>query len=411
MDIIISKFTLIWIKTCTKLSKSLKIKHIEMECLMYINRWITKEIQQKLSLKNGKIIILYGARQVGKTSLAEKILKNVNKKILRLKGEEEQISSIFSSRSFSKMKSLVSGYDVVFIDEAQKIKNIGLNLKILHDNLPDLKIIVTGSSSFELASAIHEPLTGRNWTYQLYPIAFCEINKHWNAYELSQKMKDSLIYGAYPELFSLENVSNKQEYLYSLSRDYLYKDIFEVEGIRSSQKINKLLKLLAFQTGQEVSLTEIGKQLEMNKKTVERYIDLLEKFFVIFSLTGFRKNLRKEVSQKPKIYFWDLGIRNALIHNFNFLENRNDLGMLWENFIILERLKYNTYRKNFSSSYYWRTYTGAELDYVEEASGQKLFGYEIKWKKEVSAPLSWKENYKANYRCITSENFLNFICP
>ena len=375
---------------------------------MYIKRWITQEIQKKLSLKKGKIIILYGARQVGKTSLAEKILKNLKGKTLNLKGGEEQTSMIFSCRSLAKMKSLVSGYDLLFIDEAQKIKDIGLNLKILHDSLPHLKIIVTGSSSFELASAIHEPLTGRNWTYHLYPIAFCEMKHYWNDHELSQKMRDSLVYGSYPELFSLENALDKQEYLYSLSRDYLYKDIFEVEGIRNSQKIKKLLRLLAFQIGQEVSLTEIGKQLEMNKKTVERYIDLLEKFFVIFPLTGFRRNLRKEVSQKPKIYFRDLGMRNALINNFNLLEDRNDIGMLWENFIITERLKYNVYRKHFSSSYYWRTYTGAELDYVEEAGG-RLSGYEIKWKKKALAPLSWKESYKAGYNCINSENFLKFI--
>lgn len=375
---------------------------------MYIERWIAQEIQNKLSLKKGKIIILYGARQVGKTSLAEKILKHLKKKILNLKGEEEQVSKVFSSRSLEQMKSFVSGYDVLFIDEAQKIKNIGLNLKILHDSLPHLKIIVTGSSSFELASAIHEPLTGRNWTYHLYPIAFCEMKNYWNNYELSQKMKDSLIYGSYPELFSLENILDKQEYLHSLSRDYLYKDIFEVEGVRSSQKIKKLLKLLAFQIGQEVSLNEIGKQIEMNKKTVERYIDLLEKFFVIFPLTGFRKNLRKEVSQKPKVYFRDLGMRNALINNFNSLEDRSDIGMLWENFIISERLKYNVYQKKISSSYYWRTYTGAELDYVEEAGG-RLSGYEIKWKKKAVAPLAWTENYKAGYDCINSESFLKFI--
>ena len=375
---------------------------------MYIKRHITQEIQKKLSLKKAKIIILYGARQVGKTSLAEEILKHLKKKILSLKGEEEQTSKIFSSRSLEKMRSFVSGYDVLFIDEAQKIKDIGLNLKILHDSFPSLKIIVTGSSSFELASAIHEPLTGRNWTYHLYPIAFCEIKKYWNTYELSQKMKDSLVYGSYPELLSLENSSDKKEYLHSLSRDYLYKDIFEVEGIRNSQKVKSLLKLLAFQIGQEVSLTEVGRQLEMNKKTVERYIDLLEKFFVIFPLTGFRRNLRKEISQKPKIYFWDLGMRNALINNFNLLEDRSDVGMLWENFIIAERLKCNVYRKNFSSSYYWRTYTGAELDYVEEAGG-RLSGYEIKWKKKALAPTAWTENYKAGYDCITSENFLKFI--
>ena len=376
---------------------------------MYIQRFIKKEIQERLSTR-GKVIILYGARQVGKTFLVEDILKDVKGKILSLKGDEEKTSDVFSSRDVEKMKSLASGYDIVFIDEAQKIKNIGLNLKILYDNFPYLKIIVTGSSSFELASSIHEPLTGRNWTYHLYPIAFCELQSFLNPYEMTQKLQSSLIFGAYPEIFSLKNDSEKKEYLNSLTRDYLYKDIFEIEGIKSSQKIKKLLQLLAFQVGQEVSMTELGKQLELNKKTVERYLDLLEKFFVIFPLTGFSRNLRKEVTQKPKIYFYDLGVRNAIINNYNFLENRNDIGLLWENFIINERLKFNVYSKQFGSSYFWRTYSGAELDYVEEHGG-RLYGYEIKWGKKTSAPSLWKECYKADYDCINSDNFLEFITP
>ena len=376
---------------------------------MYIKRWIKQDIQKKLFLnKNRKIIILYGARQVGKTCLVTEILKNIKEKVLILRGDEEKTVRVFSSRNLEKMKSVVSGYQVLFIDEAQKIPNIGLNLKILYDSIPELKMIVTGSSAFELATSIHEPLTGRNWTYQLHPIAFCEMKAYWNAYEMKQKLESHLIFGAYPETFSLENSSEKQEYLHSLSRDYLYKDIFEVEGVKNSHKVKKLLQLLAFQIGAEVSLTELGKKLEMNKKTVERYIDLLEKFFVIFTLNGFNRNLRKEVTQKPKVYFYDLGIRNAIINNFNLLEDRNDIGLLWENFIIAERLKYNTYRKKAVSSYFWRTYTGAELDYVEEHSGQ-LHGYEIKWQKSRKSPKLWMDNYKGEYTCINTNNFLSFI--
>ena len=376
---------------------------------MYIQRFIKQDIEKRLLLKKTKILVLYGARQVGKTSLVEDILKNLNQKTLKLNGDEEKTAFIFSSRDLEKMKSVISGYDMLFIDEAQKIKNIGLNLKILYDNQPHLKIIVTGSSSFELASSIQEPLTGRAWTYHLHPIAMCELKNYWNFHELTKQTEHYLVFGTYPELFSLKGVSDRQEYLHSLAKDYLYKDVLEMEGVRSSQKIRKLLQLLAFQVGSEVSLTELGKRLEMNKKTVERYVDLLEKFFVIFTLTGFSRNLRKELSQKPKIYFCDLGIRNAIINNLNPLEQRNDVGLLWENFVIAERLKYNSYYKRFGSSYFWRTYTGAELDYVEEHRG-KLHGYEIKWGKETKAPSSWLENYKANFNCVTRDNFLKFIC-
>ena len=376
---------------------------------MYIQRLLKAHIEKKLLLKKAKIIVLYGARQVGKTSLVEDILKNRKGKILKLSGDEEKTERLFSSRDLKQMKGAVSGYDMLFIDEAQKIKNMGLNLKILYDSQTSLKIIVTGSSSFELASSLHEPLTGRAWTYHLHPIALCELKSHWNSYELSEQLESYLVFGTYPELFSIEKVSDRKEYLHTLSRDYLYKDVLEVEGIRSHHKIRKLLQLLAFQMGSEVSLTELGEQLEMNKKTVEKYIDLLEKFFVIFTLKGFRRNLRKEINQKPKIYFYDLGIRNALINNFNSLEDRNDIGMLWENFIIAERLKYNHYYKKFVSSYFWRTYTGAELDYVEESEG-KLKGYEIKWKKTSKAPSAWTENYKADFHSIHKNNFLDFIC-
>ena len=375
---------------------------------MLIERFIKKDILKRLSAKKSKIIILYGARQTGKTTLVKSILQGINKKKLLLNGDEAKAGRIFASRDFNTIHQFVSGYDILFIDEAQKITNIGLGLKILYDRKPELKIIITGSSAFELGQSTHEPLTGRNWLYQLYTIAFSELQSYFNAYELKQQLHNRLVFGSYPEVFSLKSYKAKQEYLYTLSRDYLYKDILQVEGIKNNKKIRQLLQLLAFQAGQEVSLTELGQKLEINKKTVQRYIDLLEKFFVIFTLTGFSRNLRKEVAQKPKIYFHDLGIRNAIINNFNLLEDRNDIGLLWENFIIAERLKRNSYKKNFVGSYFWRTYTGAELDYIEEQKG-RLHGYEIKWKKKAAAPASWANNYQAMYTCINQDNFLKFI--
>ena len=249
---------------------------------MHIDRKIKADVQKKLSLKPAKIIVIYGARQVGKTSLVEEILKKSNKKILKLNGDEEKIARLFSSRDLKKMKGVVSGYDILFIDEAQRIKNLGLNLKLLHDNQKQLKIIVTGSSSFELSSSINEALTGRSWTYHLQPIAICELKKYWNDYELTEQLEEYLLFGTYPELFSIKSLFDKQEYLQSLTKDYLYKDVLAIEGVRNSQKIKKLLQLLAFQIGSEVSLTELAQRLEMNKKTVERYIDLLEKFFCNF---------------------------------------------------------------------------------------------------------------------------------
>ena len=376
---------------------------------MYIKRLIKQEMRERLLSEKAKILVLYGARQVGKTRLVKDILTDIDpKKILMLSGDEEKTEQVFSSRNLEQMIRMTSGYEILFIDEAQRIENIGLNLKLLYDSRPQLKIIVTGSSSFELASSIQEPLTGRTWTYHLYPIAMCELTSHLTPYELTNKLESYLVFGTYPNVFSLNKESDRCEYVNSLTTNYLYKDILEIEGIKKSSKIKKLLQLLAFQIGNEVSFTELGQQLDMNKKTVERYLDLLEKFFIIFTLTGFNRNLRKEVSRKPKIYFCDLGLRNAVINNFNSLENRNDRGLLWENFIISERIKYNAYHKRFVSSYFWRIYTGAEIDYVEEGQSQ-LHGYEIKWNRTANAPVSWDRNYKAGFDVINRDNFLKFI--
>lgn len=378
-----------------------------MSC-MFINRLLVNEILAKLSAERSKIIVIYGARQVGKTTLVNEVLKLLNKKTLFIECDSLKYNDVLSSRDIDKLRGLVKGIDVLCIDEAQRIHNIGINLKILYDNFKDLKIIVTGSSALDLGNSIKEPLTGRTYTYKLYPISTLELSKKHNAFELSAGLEQRLIFGSYPEVFSIDNVFDKVQYLTELSTNYLYKDILEYHAIRHSNKLRDLLKLLAFQVGSEVSYTELATSLGMAKQTVENYIDLLEKSFVIFTLRGFSRNLRKEVNKKPKIYFYDLGIRNAIIDNFAYLNNRNDIGALWENFLIMERLKRNEYQKHFCSQYFWRTYTGAELDYIEEYNG-KLYGYEIKWSKLAKAPESWVKTYKAEYSCINKDNFIDFV--
>lgn len=376
---------------------------------MFIERILSQEIRQKLQAQ-GKAIILYGPRQVGKTTLVKKLLEGLSYKTLSINADEQKYIDVLSGRDFSKMKSLISGYELLFIDEAQRIPDIGLNLKILIDNMPELKIIVTGSSSFDLANKISEPLTGRIWNYNLFPISFLELAKNKNPFELKSQLEDRLRYGAYPEIFSIDNEKTKREYLESLSSSYLYKDILELAYLKHSSKIRDLLKLLAFQIGNQVSMNELARMLGMSKATVEHYIDLLGKSFVLFRLSAFSRNLRKEVTKMDKIYFYDLGIRNIIIDNLKPLKDRDDGGKLWENFLVMERLKFLRYTQNLASMYFWRTYTGAELDYVEE-QGRELFGYEFKFSnKKTAPPKTWLSAYpKAHFQAVNQENFLEFV--
>lgn len=376
---------------------------------MFINRLLVNEILTKLNAERSKIIVIYGPRQVGKTTLAKDVLKILNKKTLFVDGDLSPNRDVLSSADLEKLSGLVGSNEVLCVDEAQRISNIGLNLKILHDHFPNLKMIVTGSSALDLANSIKEPLTGRNYTYKLYPISYLELSKMNTPFELATELEQRLVFGSYPEIFNIVGIDEKMQYLRSISSDYLYKDVLEYQPIRHSNKLRDLLKLLAFQVGSEVSCTELATSLGIAKQTVESYIDLLEKSFVIFTLRGFSRNLRKEVSKKPKIYFYDLGIRNTMIDNFAYLNNRNDRGALWENFLIMERLKRNEYQKHFCSQYFWRTYTGAELDYIEEYNG-KLYGYELKWSKLAKAPESWVETYHAEYSCINKDSFIQFVC-
>lgn len=376
---------------------------------MYISRNIESSIREVL-LKSNNVVILYGARQVGKTTLINRVLEGCDLKVLKINAEESIYKTIFSKRDLKSMQDFTEGYDILFIDEAQTIDEIGVNIKILHDATPKLKIILSGSSSFELANKVQEPLTGRTKTFKLYPIAINELKAYYNRFELKQKIDEFLIQGAYPRLFNISTKQDKISHLHELSSAYLYKDILELANIKHSSIIFKLLKLISFQIGNLVSIHELAQNLKTSSETIERYINLLEKSFVIFRLSGFSKNLRKEIKKQDKIYFYDLGIRNAVINNFADMDFRNDQWQLWENFIIIERMKFNDYASFHKNIYFWRTYTGAELDYIEDFDG-KLHGYEVKWGNKIpKAPKTWLNTYEnATFNYINKDNFLDFI--
>lgn len=375
---------------------------------MLIRRFIQDEIIDRL-LHYNKAVVIYGARQVGKTTLCNGIIDELRLKTLRINADESKYIDVLSSRDAKKLSGLVGGYELLFIDEAQRIPEIGMNLKILIDQHKGLKILVTGSSSFELSQQVGEPLTGRKWTYKLFPIAQLELKNIYNTFEFQDQLEDRLIWGAYPEIWQLQGYDIRRAYMQELTDNYLYKDLFALQNIRHPEKLHKLLRLLAFQIGSEVSLSELGTQLEMTKETVARYLDFFEKTFIIVRLSAFSRNLRKEISKNHKYYFLDLGIRNSIIDNFQSLSQRNDVGQLWENFLLIERLKRNTYQEQWIRPYFWRTYTGSEIDYVEEKDNN-LCGYEMKWKaKGQHAPRAWKEQYQANWKLIHKENWLDFV--
>ncbi len=376
---------------------------------------ISMYIQRSYNLENiskkGRVFVLYGPRRVGKTTLLKNFLKNTTLKYKLDSGDNIKIQHLFQSQNFEDLLDYSEGYELIAIDEAQEIANIGKGLKILIDLNPNLKIIATGSSSFELSSKIGEPLTGRKITRILFPVSQLELRNIYNRHELKELLENILIYGSYPEVVTTKNKSGKKELLNELVQSYLLKDILTHGNIKGSNVIFNLLKMLAFQIGSEVSCNELANNLGITTKTVQHYIDLLEKTFVIISLKGFSRNLRKEINKKHKYYFWDTGIRNAVISQFNSVDLRNDVGQLWENFIIIERLKKNSSQRNFNNTYFWRTYDRQEIDLVEERDGQ-LWGYEIKWSpnKKHKEPKDWKGAYPdAHFELVNSKNYLGFI--
>jgi uncharacterized protein len=365
-----------------------------------------------LLLKPNKVLVIYGSRQTGKTTLLKKFLSE-NEGNFRYKldsGDDINTQIVLGSSEIKKIIDYVNGYDLIAIDEAQRIKNIGMGLKILIDQLPDLKIVVTGSSSFELAGQIGEPLTGRKITLTLFPLSQIELGTLYNDYELKTRLEDYLIFGSYPEVLTSDSKDDKKRILGELVGSYLLKDILELEKVKSSKLLLDLLRLLAFQVGSEVSLSELGKQLGIDSKTVARYLDLFEKSFVLLNIRGFSRNRRKEITSKSKYYFLDNGIRNAIIASFNPLELRDDIGKLWENFLVVERMKKQAYNKIYANNYFWRTWDQKEVDWIEEREG-KLFAYEFKWKSRPLRSLTaWTKNYPdAAIDVIDKENYLAFI--
>lgn len=361
-------------------------------------------------IRPNKVIIIYGPRRCGKTTLLKNFLKSVNEKYLFVNGEDIFVQEELNSQSIIKLKNFVGDYKLLAIDEAQKIPNIGLNLKLIVDNIENIKVIATGSASFDLYQKLGEPLTGRKITLRLFPLAQLELTKMERPHETKANLEARLIFGSYPEVTLAKNDRERIVYLRELASSYLCKDILEMNGLKHSDKLIKILQLLAFQIGSEVSSSEIARQVGINKKTVEKYLDLLEKVFVIFKLRGFSRNLRKEVSKSPKYYFYDLGVRNVLINNFNPIDLRNDIGILWENYVISERIKKQEYTGLQANNYFWRTYDKKEIDFVEERGG-KLYGYEIKFKpKKISPPKNWKEAYpNSEFYVIFQDNYLEFI--
>lgn len=374
----------------------------------YLDRDISENIIKKL--QPNKVVIVFGARRVGKTVLVKDILAKINEPILALNGEDINVHDKLAIRTVENYKQIIGSYKLLYIDEAQKIPEIGLKLKLMVDEIEDLKIIISGSSSFDINKDAGEPLTGRKYTFNLFALSENEYNQVENNISKIDKIRERLIFGNYPELLHLPDQTDKSDYLNEMVSSYLLKDILVYENIKNSQKIFNLLRLIAFQIGGEVSLQELGKQLGISKNTVEKYLDLLSKVYILHKVEGFSRNLRKEITKNSRWYFLDNGIRNAVIANFNQIESRNDIGQLWENYMISERLKYQEYKRMSSNNYFWRTYEQQEIDWVEERNGS-LFGYEFKWKEnKVKIPTQWKNAYPdASFEVINKTNFEKWL--
>lgn len=375
-----------------------------------IQRAVLKQLESKV-LPN-KVLLLLGARRVGKTELIKKYLENIPKEdYLQLNGEDIDDANLLKQRTVKNYSRLLMNVKLLVIDEAQNIPEIGLILKLIVDSIEGIKIIATGSSVFDLSNKLGEPLVGRKNTIYLFPLAQMEFSRHENYKETTQKLEERLLFGSYPELEQYQEWKDKISYIKEIINSYLLKDILMYEGIKQSDKVLDLLKLIAFQVGQEVSLQELARQLGISKNTVESYLDLLSKVFVIYKVPGFSRNLRKEITKSNRWYFYDNGIRNGIINNFSQLENRTDVGNLWENYLASERIKHQNYTQKSVSNYFWRTYDQQELDWLEEQNGQ-LNGFEFKWneRRKSKIPTAFAKAYpEATFEVINRQNYLDFI--
>lgn len=372
-----------------------------------IERILEKHVRALLLGK--KAIVIMGARQVGKSTLLRQLLHE-RKDVLWLNGDESDVQELFRNASSTRLRAIIGNNRLLVVDEAQRIEDVGLKLKLVTDQIEGVQVIATGSSSFQLASKVNETLTGRKREFKLYPLTFSEMVSHTSLMEELRMLPHRLVFGYYPEVVCSEG--QERQVLAELADSYLYKDILSLDSVNRPDKLSRLLKALAFQIGSQVSYNEIGNLVGLDSKTVERYVDLLEKSYVVFRLGTFSRNLRNELKASRKIYFWDVGIRNAVIGNFAHLENRTDIGDLWENYAIAERLKLNAYRNSFAGSWFWRTQQQKEVDYVEEEDGI-LRAFEFKWnerKAQVKCPASFQTAYPhAQFSVITPQNIETFL--
>lgn len=375
---------------------------------------IRRFYEEKLGslLMPGKVLALYGPRRAGKTTLLRTFLASFPGKFFHGNGEDTSLREVLGSGNAQLIKGSFSGYDLVVIDEAQAIKNIGNGLKMLVDELPQVKVIASGSSSFDLANRIGEPLTGRKRTRTLFPLSATEIAAQFGNMVLRQKLDELLVFGSYPEIFTTESRELKIELLCELRDSYLFKDILAYDSVRNADKLRQIVALLAFQVGKEVSLNELSRNVGLSVPTIERYLDLLEKTFVIFKISGFSRNLRSEITKTCRYFFWDNGVMNAIVNNFNLPALRNDLGALWENFLVSERIKKQSYAGMHIRNHFWRTYAQQEVDWVEESDGNlKAFEFKRNPKAKTRIPAAWKNAYPdAEFSVITPLNFTEFIC-
>ena len=375
---------------------------------MEIPRIIESQIQKQIGKQ--KVILLYGTRRTGKSTIVENIAAKEENTLL-LQGEDMDVSRLLQNRTVANYKRLTKGKKLIIIDEAQSIPEIGKILKLMIDTIKGITVIATGSSSFDLQNSTGEPLVGRNLVYQLYPIAQVELSAIQDHLTTVHDLEERLIYGSYPELWQLENNGERQNYLKQLVNNYLLKDLLMIENIKGADVLYKLLQMLAFQVGSQVSTVELGNSLQLNRQTVDRYLDLLSKVFIIYPLTGYSNNLRKEVTKSKKWYFFDNGIRNVLIANFNPLHQRNDVGQLWEQYFLSERIKFNSYSNYFPQYFFWRTYDGQEIDLLELNNKQQLTALECKWKDyKIKVPAAFSKAYpKAEFNVINQDNYLDWI--
>lgn len=374
---------------------------------MFIQRLLQDKLTRKL--QDPKAIILFGPRQVGKSTLLKHYANRFQEPILWWNGDDADIREMLGSPSATKLKTLIGKAKTVVIDEAQRILNIGICIKIIVDNFSDVKVLATGSSAFELSNHLREPLTGRKWEYFLFPFSFAEMANHTNFLEEKRMIPTRMVYGYYPEI--VLNTEDAEERLKMIADSYLFKDVFALGNLRKPNQIIKLLQALAYQVGNEVSFNELGSLAGLDNETVEKYITLLEQTFIIFRLGSYSKNLRNELKKSKKIYFVDNGIRNSLINNYLPLENRTDVGALWENFLMAERYKKNALDGQFNRGYFWRTHAQQEIDYLEEVSGN-LSAWEFKWnpRAKVKFPKTFQQAYpNASVQLVHADNFETFV--